>query len=485
MRGKIRFAFLLLLILTIAGCSNEQNDIVSYEDRVLQSISDLEEMLTAPDNGWITNYAANVGDGSYLVWLNFQTNGEVYVRSDLAADDGEYLTDTLLYRIDAAQGLELIFETYGIFHFLFEQNATTFGGEFEFLFRENNNGQLIFRSLSDVRGSDEDQNGNPQDPFAQVTHMTLTRAGNDISGLFNTEIPANLARYDITIARLESLFFGRDKLIGQQLLFDNGISLFWEITLNERRVIANAVGQGATIDDIGNQAIANFNGSRSATYRFEGDQMILNPALTFNVNATNYTLDVLTFDELTMDGARICSDTGTMTPVYLGSTNQLGNFSLLSTYNNSDGRFFTKDELYSVNIPFIFDDSIRSVADDGVISEFFPDADGFFMTFGLDSVGIPAYSVGLFLGEDSLIYRHFEAVDLIGNQLNINFDGNYTVVPSTDPDSTVLKNNFEIVTNEIFSGNTVYISRVEDESLNFELFSLFNPCNRYEIFLVK
>ena len=81
--------------------------------------------------------------------LTFDEEGAVRIKSDLANNSGEFFDQTLPYRIDSNLGMELVFETFGVFHYLFEIDANTFGAEFEFVYKGKEGGNLIFESKTD------------------------------------------------------------------------------------------------------------------------------------------------------------------------------------------------------------------------------------------------------------------------------------------------------------------------------------------------
>jgi hypothetical protein len=130
MKGLIT-SLLLIALLFFTSCNNDVADISSVEERKAAATAELIDALTAPANGWRLNYRPNSFAGTFLVILDFNKDGTVRLQSDLTADDGVYLDQTITYRIDHDLATELIFETYGVFHYLFELNRNNFGGEFE------------------------------------------------------------------------------------------------------------------------------------------------------------------------------------------------------------------------------------------------------------------------------------------------------------------------------------------------------------------
>jgi hypothetical protein len=142
-RGRLHIGFFILLF-GLLGCTEEENDLPSVEVRKSEAIEDLVDLLTDPINGWKIDYQPVDNAGIYFMVLQFNDDGEVRILSDVGANEGEFFDQTLTYRIDAALGLELILETYGVFHYLFELESANFGGEFEFVFVEGDDNKLIF-----------------------------------------------------------------------------------------------------------------------------------------------------------------------------------------------------------------------------------------------------------------------------------------------------------------------------------------------------
>ena len=141
---------LTLMFIILAGCNKgEEPKLPSVEERVKEAVENLEDLLTEPANGWRLNYQPTFESGTFLILLDFRNDGTVRVQSDVSANDGEFRDQIIAYRIDSSQGLELILETYGVFHYIFELEQNSFGGEFEFVFVEESDDNLIFRSKSD------------------------------------------------------------------------------------------------------------------------------------------------------------------------------------------------------------------------------------------------------------------------------------------------------------------------------------------------
>ena len=162
------------------ACSQDDGPkLPSVEERKEEAIDDLNDKLTGASNGWKVSYAPTEGTGVFFILMDFNRDGTVRLQSDVTANEGEFRDQIVSYRIDSSQGLELIFETYGVFHYLFELEQTTFGAEFEFVFVEEQSNNLLFRSKTDGG--------------LEPTTLVFEQAGSSDDALISTEAPAILS----------------------------------------------------------------------------------------------------------------------------------------------------------------------------------------------------------------------------------------------------------------------------------------------------
>ena len=458
----------ILPLFFLISCTENDGDIDSVEKRVQEAIDGLFDKLNEPTNGWKVVYTPTNASGGFFMLLDFALDGRVRVRTDVAANDGEFLDHFMSYRVDNSMRLELIFETYGVFHYLFELDQTTFGAEFEFNYEGEEDGKLIFESKTDGGSS--------------PTVLTFEPASaSDVSQLA-IGVSTNLDKFK----GLSPQIFGAEPPIQQVYLNNSGVSFFWSIDLDKRIAEADFAGVGTSFEEIyGNGSGVNLNFSSGFSY--SGDQLILNNPLTMTLGGNDITINSLTFSAFDESGGgSLCPISSDVTPTYTGTAGSNGTFIASKTLFDRGGETFNANDngVYSVNIPFIFDDSLQSLSDEGVIKEFIPNAVAFIMTYGFDSETIPAYSIG-FITEDGdstdIILREFEPTTSIGNQVNIVFTNNYYQSDDmmTSQDST----NMVEVTETIFSGGRIYAYDYPIQGL--QVYRLFNPCNRFEIFVVQ
>ncbi|MEQ8426085.1 MAG: DUF4302 domain-containing protein, partial [Cyclobacteriaceae bacterium] len=143
------YKILVLLVFALGACTENNSDLPPVEDRVREAVEGLRGDLLAPADGWRLEYQPTPESGTFLILMKFGADGNVNIQSDVPDNGGEFFDHTIPYRIDNALGLELILETFGVFHHLFELDQATFGGEFEFLYKRKEDQNLIFQSLSD------------------------------------------------------------------------------------------------------------------------------------------------------------------------------------------------------------------------------------------------------------------------------------------------------------------------------------------------
>ena len=453
--------YLLIFAFGVFSCTNDDNDnLPPVEERVTEAIASLKSELVAPTEGWRLEYQPSPDAGIFFMLLYFDENGNVNIRSDVADNNGEFLEQTITYRIDNALGLELIFETYGVFHYLFELNQSTFGGEFEFLYKEKEGENLRFESISDP--------GTP-------TQIVFEPAQPGDENLFSGELAENLEAFVVD---------GPNALVvelpSQQIVLEDlDISIFWTIDVASRNLRAEVAGSGSTVPEVLSNGVLPLN--HFTGYRLSNGRMILEDPLEFRFSGFNINIEQLALTDFSMTGPSLCQTGVDTTPRYAGQIPGLGSITMLSSLLTTRGAGFQPD-VYQINPEFIFDNEGNSLLEDGVIGDIFPDAVGFIQFYGvqLNDPDIPINSAGLlFVENDSLVIhvREYEPTDTEINRVLLRFNDNYyySVEGSAGNDTGLAT-----VTDEIFQGGEVYAFDFTQE----DVYRLYNPCNGYEIFLV-
>jgi hypothetical protein len=391
---------------------------------------------------------------------------EVHIQSDVADNNGEFFDHTIPWRVDNALGLELIYETYGVFHYLFELDAATFGAEFEWAFIEKAGEDLVFRSISDLS-------------FAPST-ITLTPAASNDDSKFSRDIAANLNEFVSVGPKALEVQIPKQQII----LHDASVSVYWSLDATKRVITSILAATGSDFSDPDLQAVVL---NHQSGYILQNGNLELLVPLQFVLDGRSYSISAINFSEFTNTGPNYCTFAPDNGPLYTGQIGGLGSVSMISSLFDLEGSAFLPipEFPYSVNSFFIFDESGSSLADEGgIIAEKFPNATGFLFYYGFESDTLLSNAVGFIiedgLGNSEFILRGFEPTNTIGNMVNVvlNNDYYFSGTPGTDDQA-----NLEEITNLLFEGGDMYASDFPVEGLS--VFKLFNPCNQHEIFLVQ
>ena len=451
--------FLFLAIL--ASCTESNQDLPLVEERVKEAIDGLRGELTAPANGWRLEYQPTEESGTFLILMKFTADGNVNIQSDVPDNNGEFYDHTITYRIDNALGLELILETFGVFHHLFELESATFGAEFEFLFKKKEGENLIFESISD--GS------NP-------TTLTFIPAGANDASEFARDLAENFNQFRISNPQI----FGTILPTQQVILNDRNISIFWTIDLDKRNLTAEFAGVGITRNEVISGSKVSLD--HFSKYSYSNGKLVLDSPISFGLNGQQHNISQLTLSNFDFTGQDQCASGSSNTePKYTGQDASLGAVTLVNSYLSNRGIEFTKT-VYSVNAAFIFDAQGNSLLEQGSIAQKLPGASGFFLFYGVPLVDptIPIYSVGFIMDDGELYLREYQPTNTQVNLVQINLLDQY-YYSSTPPAGT--EQNLKEITEEIFAGGEFYAF---DEPVNgLKVFRLYNPCNKYEFFLIQ
>ena len=448
---------LIITLVTLAACDDNEPNLPPVEERINEAVNTLRNDLIAPSNGWRLEYQPTPEAGIFFMLLDFKENGEVNIRSDVADNDGEFFDHTITYRIDNALGLELILETFGVFHHMFELDQATFGAEFEFLFKNKDGSNLIFESKSDV---------------ANPTILTFEPASVGDVNIFALDIATNFNEFQALSSGLPS----------QQLILENqNISIFWTIDLAKRNVQTELVAVGSSFKKVieGGEI---FSFSHNSGYTFKNGKMVLMEPLTLVLNQQSVNITEIVLNDFDMSGPSLCNLGGEKGPKYKGQIQGSGNATLLSSLLSTRGADFQPGFAYTVNVFFVFDAEGNSLSEEGIIQEKFPTASGFAFLYDVDLTDpdIPGNSLGLILDDGSLYLREFEPTTTDINRLKIKLTDNFFFDKDPAPGE---KEGLREITDLLFEGEEVYAFDFPVRGLT--VFRLFNPCNSHEIFLVQ
>lgn len=151
MKKIYNLLFLLTALMTYSSCTSEVDDVFgkSSSERIEETMSNTNAILTANTKGWIMKYYANTMYGGYNVYCKFNQDKTVTVASEIYGDGKEYSSH---YKFEQSQGAILSFDEYNpIFHF-FSEPANSAGvgdagkgmlGDFEFRIQSASNDSIV------------------------------------------------------------------------------------------------------------------------------------------------------------------------------------------------------------------------------------------------------------------------------------------------------------------------------------------------------
>lgn len=460
----MRKLWLVVLISIFVSCNVDSDPkLPSVEERTTDAIEDLIDELTSPSAGWKLNYKPTSSTGSFFILLNFSEDGTVRIQSDVTANDGEFRDQTISYRVDSSQGIELVLETYGVFHYLFELNRASFGGEFEFIFVEERASSLAFRSKSDV-GSD-------------ITELIFEPAGPSDSDLISTDVLAILE---------EGIFQSAD--LGGTGTFatfnihipSNNHTISASFDIDRRKVKVLGIAEGGTMEEI----ISASNGmeiDQEVLFGLSQEKLILDEPISIGFGGANYNLSEIPVQGLTKTLESFCdSQTDSVAHFSAGNVSGLGDFtassSLFQTHNGLDYDGTT----LGINHNFLYNENDDPIDND--IEAIFPQVVAFQWYFGLE-LGDSTLNVMGFVTLDKFnnadfFLRGFDYTQE-GNFLQLTFNGK-DLFTLDDVSSEQVDGLYQL-TDQIFSGGGVHlisISTIDD------LYEFYNPCNKYKGFLL-
>lgn len=425
----------------LIACQNDDNVFdASADERAAEAIANLKSQLTAPAEGWLLRYKPENESGSYYVLLNFDEENDVRIRTDFGVNDGEFYDQTITYRIDNSLGLELIFENYSFFSFLFEQQGATFLAEYEFNYvNETPDGALVFRSKTD-----------PSSPTTLVFEPAI---GNEEANLLGKELSNNLnmlsenglARF-ATSYRLS--YTNRDIVI--YLTFESFLR-----TINFTFISPDGSEEGQELEF-------------ATSYIVENDKIILDQTFSGNYFGQEVSIPSISFGELTEASLTVCDETVSVNE-YTASINSSPVVLENAIFDPNGANLFDKAEFFfSVN-QNIFDEN------GSLGSQIEEDVEGSLaMILYYDQTpSDPFYALGFFIVNESgtvtRALREFTP-SLEGNQLQLEYADEFTVLQDTT--GTFNEANVDKYLNWFNEGEGVRIYKVEDNVYEF-----YNTCN--------
>ncbi len=437
--------YLFLMVVVAFSCKEDDGSVFDQtaDERVAIAISNLKSELTAPANGWFLEYQPEAGMGSFHVLLKFNDNGKVNIKTDLAADDEQYFDQTVGYRIDNSMGLELIFETYSFFSFLFEQDQANFGAEFEFNFvNKTPDNALVFVSKSD--------RGTP----SRLTLIPATAADQNKLG---QSISANLDAFSRNILLTYS---------------EKDIEIYLNWNQLRRNINFTYITKKS---DVGAGQEINL----SSGYVLEGNSIVLDNPLTGTFDGENIDISSIALSTYTETNTVICAK-NTPSPKYEGNLITADMISLEnSLFDYYGATFYNRSRIYLAPVDYFFDEEgwsqgniVRQEIEGAIYMVLLYEANTRFEEEPLTAVG---FLIDNGEGEEStFILKKFEP-QLVENNLIMNFQGDFILYDN--PNTSANLENIEAYLNKLTEGNMTYIYNV-----NQYFFEFHNLCNGWSFY---
>lgn len=450
MKSTIYLALVLLTLLS--SCEDEDINLFekSADERAADAIATLKQDLVAPPNGWLVRYKPQEGAGSYYVLLDFNEDNKLIIKSDLGAEDGEYFRDTISYRVDNSMGLELIFENYSFFSFLFEQDQATFGAEYEFDFvNKTSDNALVFRSKTDLGVPDI---------------ILFEEASATDESLLGIELAANL----------NILSNDLDKFTSSLRLSYNTKDLVLYISLDEFRRTITITSASLKSNTASTQAVG-----FSTGYLIQGGSIIFEEPFQGTVLGNAITIESLQMSTIGDASINVCANP---IPVhtYSGTTSAGDPIVLETSLVDVSGKMFAQQsDFYFSPLVYIFNNG-TSMSEQ--IAQDVAGAIEMHMYYGYDiGGGELLYGIGFVIqnldGSVTFALREFTPV-LNDNNLVFNFAPGISKFGNQNPDADL--NNINIYLNALSDGDDTYVFQLNDG-----LYEFYNPCTGWSFVFIN
>ncbi len=441
MKKGIYIFFVALIILT--SCKDDDGVFdKTADERVAEAIASLKADLIAPVNGWRIKYTPESGAGSYYVLLKFDNDNRVNIKTDISQNDGEFYDKSISYRIDNSLSLELIFENYSFFSFLFEQNQASFGGEFEFVYVDKiPNGNLIFKSKTDL---------------STPTTLVFEEASSTDSDLLGIAIANNLNTMSEDIHKFTSSF--KITYEAKDLILYTSMDAFTRtISFNSASKKMNtAVTQSIDF---------------STPYIIKGDSIVFDTPLVGTFLSNAITIKSIKLNNLTDASLTACGN-AIPTHAYEGVTSANHAVRFETSLLDVSGRSFVElTDFYGADINYIFNNGISEGSD---IAADITGAVSMQLYYNYPLSGQPPlFAIGFALqnkdGSFTFALKKFTAT-LIDNNLKFEFAPAITLFGNQNPDANT--DNIDIYLDQLTEGDNTYVYRYSTD-----IYEFYNPCS--------
>ncbi|MGB3779227.1 MAG: DUF4302 domain-containing protein [Tunicatimonas sp.] len=435
----------LLLSVAIGACRNNDEELIfdkTADERVAEATANLRQKLAAPANGWIMRYQPVPESGTYNVLLNFDADGGVRIRTDFGVNDNEFYDQVNTYRVDNSLGLELIFESYSFFSYLFEQNGATFEAEYEFVYvNETPNGELVFGSKTDL---------------TSLTIAVLEPAPDNPENLLGQEINGNLETLSATLGMVSPVY---------RLNYANrDLSLYLSLNTNLRTISFTYVSSLSGEDG---RPVTFVTG-----YTAQGNSLLLDEPLTLIFQGGEVVVPSIELNQLTPATLTACGGNIAINQ-YTGSV-EAAPVSLLPTLFDPNGAGFNDSASFFFAGPQdIFNDGVP------VGTRLREDVDGAvaLQLYYFDREEDPFIALGFVLlgGNDQVTFALKDFTPTLSdNQIALEFAPDYTLYGDTT--ATVNAPAMDVYLNNLTSGGNTYILKSATGVYEF-----VNPCSKWSV----
>lgn len=444
-----KFVYTILSSLAFLFCFSCGDDDIavfdkSADERVAEAIASLKAELVAPSNGWRLKYKPVSDAGSYYVLMVFNEDNTVKIQTDFGASEGKFLEQTIPYRIDNSLGLELIFETYSFFSFLFEQDQASFGAEYEFNYANKTpDGELVFTSKTDIVGAP----------------TTI---------LFEQAVPSDIELLGVKVGSdLSQLTDDLPKFTSSLSCTYEGKDLILYISLDDfKRTIS--IGSASLKSNIFSvQQIDFFTG-----YIVQGNAIVFETPFAGNILGTQISIESISFSTLSDGTINVCNDPININS-YSGVTSANDKVQFQTSLIDAGGSTFVQSDVYFSPLFFIFENGV-SRADS--IAKDISGANQMQLYYNAQlRDGTRLFGMGFVIqnpdGSSTLAVREFTPV-VEGNKILFNFKPGFRLFGTTETQANL--ENINKYLDALTAGGTTYAFKIFEGR-----YELYNPCTKW------
>jgi hypothetical protein len=328
-------------------------------------------------------------------------------------------------------GLELIFESYSFFAYLFEQDQATFGAEYEFDYvSKTPDNDLVFKSKTDP---------------SNATIMLFEQAGANDEALLGRAVSANLETFTST----------------KTITYTNkNVAIYVDMNAAKRVANFNYIARKTDLQD--GEPLNLVTG-----YIIKTDSIVFDTPLTTTFKGNTIQIKSIRLTDLSEVTVNTCGTPDTE-PIYTGVTSSndaitLGN----SLFNFSGAEFKTQSEIYYSDIRNISDENNQR-ANEQISADI---TGSIAMLIYNNLQGINA--IGFYIENSdgtTTIAVHDVTKTFTGNILELTVDPDIRILrnANTDADLTKMKPYIDLMT----QGGKTYIYKLDDI-----FYELYNPCS--------